>query len=115
MSDRRVNRIFRAFADETRLRILHLLTRGELCVCELMAAMDVPQSKMSRHLAYLRRAGLVIDRRNGQWRRYALAGSRDRFQQALFKCLGQCFDEVAILKRDAGRLEKLPADKKICP
>ena len=51
-----VDRMFRAFSDRTRLRILHLLRGGELCVCDLVAVIDVPQPKISRHLAYLRRA-----------------------------------------------------------
>ena len=52
-------RIFRAFADETRLRILNLLSEGELCVCDVMGVLREPQSKVSRHLSYLRQAGLV--------------------------------------------------------
>jgi ArsR family transcriptional regulator len=58
-------KIFKALADETRLRILSLLLDGELCVCELIAALELPQSTISRHLAYLRKSGLVKDRRQG--------------------------------------------------
>ena len=54
-----VDLVFRAFSDRTRLRILHLLRGGELCVCDLVKVLDVPQPKASRHLAYLRRAGLA--------------------------------------------------------
>ncbi len=68
-------RIFKALADETRLRILALLTSGELCVCDLMAALELPQSTVSRHLATLRNAGLVVDRRQGVWMYYRLAPS----------------------------------------
>ena len=56
---RPVDRMFRALSDRTRLRILHLLLPGELCVCHLVDVLDLPQPKVSRHLAYLRRAGLV--------------------------------------------------------
>lgn len=63
---------FKALSDETRLRILVLLTRGELCVCDLMAVLGLPQSTVSRHLAYLRNAGLVSDRREGVWMYYCL-------------------------------------------
>ena len=66
-------RLFKALSDETRLRILALLTAGELCVCDLMAVLDLPQSTVSRHLAYLRNAGLVEDRRQGVWMYYRLA------------------------------------------
>lgn len=64
---------FKALADETRLRILALLTQGELCVCDLMAILQLPQSTVSRHLAYLRNAGLLTDRREGVWMYYRLA------------------------------------------
>lgn len=63
---------FKALSDETRLRILALLTRGELCVCDLMAVLRLPQSTVSRHLAYLRNAGLISDRREGVWMYYRL-------------------------------------------
>jgi len=66
-------RLFKSLADETRLRILALLTGGELCVCDLMAALALPQSTVSRHLATLRHAGLVEDRRQGVWMYYRLA------------------------------------------
>jgi ArsR family transcriptional regulator len=68
-------RMFKTLADETRLRILALLTSGELCVCDLMAALELPQSTVSRHLATLRNAGLVEDRRQGVWMYYRLTAS----------------------------------------
>ncbi|HKK02099.1 MAG TPA: metalloregulator ArsR/SmtB family transcription factor [Desulfuromonadales bacterium] len=64
---------FKALSDETRLRILALLAAGELCVCDLMAVLELPQSTVSRHLAYLRHAGLVEDRRRGVWMFYRLS------------------------------------------
>ncbi len=66
-------RIFKALADETRLRILALLLEGELCVCEIMAALELPQSTVSRHLAYLRNSGWVQGRRQGGWIYYCLS------------------------------------------
>ncbi|MBP1720060.1 MAG: transcriptional regulator, ArsR family [Deltaproteobacteria bacterium] len=63
---------FRALADETRLRIVMLLLHGELCVCDLMAILDAPQSKLSRHLAYLKHSGIVSGRREGVWMHYSL-------------------------------------------
>ncbi|HEX9779019.1 MAG TPA: metalloregulator ArsR/SmtB family transcription factor, partial [Geopsychrobacteraceae bacterium] len=62
VSMKTTTRLFKALSDETRLRILALLQAGELCVCDLMAILDLPQSTVSRHLAYLRNAGLVDDR-----------------------------------------------------
>lgn len=73
VSMKQTARIFKTLADETRLRILALLTTGELCVCDLMAALNLPQSTVSRHLATLRNAGLVDDRRQGVWMYYRLA------------------------------------------
>jgi len=67
--------IFKACADETRLRILVLLGQGQLCVCEIVDVLDMPQGKVSRHLAVLRRAGLVEDERRGTWIHYSLRGS----------------------------------------
>lgn len=65
---------FRALADRTRLRCLSLLAReGELCVCELVHALDLAQPKVSRHLRLLREAGVVSDRRTGLWIHYRLA------------------------------------------
>jgi ArsR family transcriptional regulator, arsenate/arsenite/antimonite-responsive transcriptional repressor len=88
----RPDRIFRAFADETRLRILNLLTRGEVCVCDITGFLKLPQSKISRHLSYLRRAGLVQDRKQGQWRYYSLTKPGGRFHESLVNCLKACFD-----------------------
>src|SRR5437867_396847 len=67
------DRLFRALADPTRLRILHLLQGGELCVGDLVKVLDVPQPTASRHLAYLRRARLVSVGKRGLWCFYALA------------------------------------------
>src|SRR5215471_4962670 len=64
--------VFKALADATRLRILGLLLAGEVCVCDIHESLKIPQSKTSRHLAYLRRAGLVATRREGLWIHYRL-------------------------------------------
>jgi ArsR family transcriptional regulator len=70
-----LERLFQALADRTRLRILNLLSHGELCVCYFVAIIGAPQPKISRHLAYLRRAGLVEARRDGKWMHYRLAAA----------------------------------------
>jgi len=66
---------FKALSEEIRLRIFFLLTHGEMCVCELMAVLDLPQSTVSRHLSYLKNVGLVDDRRQGMWMYYRLSPS----------------------------------------
>ena len=64
--------MFKALADETRLRVLKLLGRGELCVCEIAAALDLEQPRLSFHLRILKRAGIVVDRRQERWIVYRL-------------------------------------------
>jgi ArsR family transcriptional regulator, arsenate/arsenite/antimonite-responsive transcriptional repressor len=104
-----VDQMFRAFSDRTRLRILSMLRRssagqGELCVCEIVGVLEVPQPKVSRHLAYLRRAGLVEARREGLWMYYRLSAPRNAFHAKLLDCLACCFDDVPQLAKDAKRL-----------
>jgi ArsR family transcriptional regulator, arsenate/arsenite/antimonite-responsive transcriptional repressor len=71
-------RFFKALADEARLKTLWLLfNHRELCVCDIMEALDVTQSKASRHLITLRHAGLVTDRKDGLWSYYALTPVED--------------------------------------
>ena len=98
--------LFRAFADPTRLRILHLLAPGELCVCDLVSVLRVPQPKVSRHLAYLRRAGLVIARKQGFWMHYRLAPSADSLHAKLLECLTCCFRDLPELAADARKLSQ---------
>jgi len=102
MPNRKIDQIFRAFADETRLRILSLLKRKEeLCVCEFIEILRMGQSKVSRHLAYLKRAGLIQERKEGLWHYYSLAEPEGKFHSRLISCLDECFSEVTVLKRDA--------------
>lgn len=74
--------IFKALSDETRLRILKLLESGELCVCDIVAALDTIQPKVSFHLSILKEAGLIRDRKQGKWVHYRLAES-DIFRRFL--------------------------------
>lgn len=102
----RVDLMFRAFSDRTRLRILHLLRGGETCVCDLVSVLDFPQPKVSRHLAYLRKAGLVHARKDGPWTFYELAPAKNRFHAKLLECLETCFLEVPELSSDAAKLAR---------
>jgi ArsR family transcriptional regulator, arsenate/arsenite/antimonite-responsive transcriptional repressor len=110
----RVDVMFRAFSDPTRLRILNLLRGGELCVCDLVRVIDVPQPKISRHLAYLRRAGLVVARKDGLWMYYELARSKNAFHQKLLECLSCCFPDVPELARDVKRLGEKANRSRCC-
>jgi ArsR family transcriptional regulator len=111
-----VDRVFRAFSDRTRLRILNLLRSGETCVCDLVATLGVPQAKVSRHLAYLRRAGLVRARKEGLWSYYSLAPVRGPFHAKLMECLACCLADVPELVRDGERLRRsrCPAERGCC-
>ena len=72
-----LEQLFKALADVTRLRILALLGGNEVCVCHIHDSLGLPQTTVSRHLAYLRRAGLVDTRRDGVWMHYQLSSSLD--------------------------------------
>ena len=114
MFNTKIDRIFKAFSDETRLRILNLLTcQKELCVCELIEILRMRQSKISRHLAYLRNAGLVKDRKDGLWCHYSLTKPQSKFHKNLIKCLGCCLNDVTLLKKDKIFLKNLNVKNKI--
>jgi ArsR family transcriptional regulator len=111
----RIDLMFRAFSDHTRLRILRLLQRGECCVGDLVAILWIEQPSASRHLAYLRKAGLVVVRRSKQWSYYSLAPSKGGFHAKLLECLACCFAEVPELRADEARARKLKASGGCCP
>jgi ArsR family transcriptional regulator len=111
----RVNLIFRAFSDPLRLRILQLLRGGELCVGDLVTILRVPQPTTSRHLTYLKKAGLVRARKAGTWMIYALAPARGAFHEKILECLGCCFDEVPSVAADARRAERIRREGGCCP
>lgn len=104
--------LFKALSDEIRLRIVALLAHGELCVCDLTEVLELPQSTVSRHLSVLRRAGLVVDRRQGVWSYYRLAGDAGTVGQRLLEIVDGGLDHVEQAQNDRERLEKLLADKK---
>lgn len=93
-------KVFTALADETRLRILNLLNEGELCVCDIIKVLKEPQSKISRHLAYLRQAGLVEGRKDGLWMHYSLSKPAAKLYGMLLKAVCCCSSEFDELKKD---------------
>ena len=98
--------IFKALADATRLRILGLLLAGEVCVCDIHESLKIPQSKASRHLAYLRRAGLVATRRQGLWIHYRLGTLADPILAAVADAARHALTHIDAVQRDGERLEK---------
>jgi len=101
-----MERLFKALADPTRLRILGLLLTGEVCVCHIHESLRIQQPKASRHLAYLRRAGLVDTRRDGLWIHYRLAVSDDPVVRIIQQAVAQSLRHVEAIERDADRLQK---------
>jgi ArsR family transcriptional regulator, arsenate/arsenite/antimonite-responsive transcriptional repressor len=101
-----MERLFRALSDGTRLRILGLLLTGEVCVCHIHESLRIPQPKASRHLAYLRRAGLVSTRKDGLWVYYRLAASSDPILRIIQQAVANALRHVDAVETDAGRLAK---------
>jgi len=98
--------VFKALADATRLRILGLLLTGEVCVCDIHESLKIPQPKASRHLAYLRRSGLVDTRREGLWIHYRLGKLADPVMAAIVDAVRHALTHVDTVHRDGERLKK---------
>lgn len=96
--------LFKALAHQTRLQILSLLLEGEVCVCNIMAILKLPQSTASRHLAILKNAGLVEDRRDGTWVHYSLAKGCNSMTDQLLNMLGEHLPQTKEGARDRQRL-----------
>lgn len=95
-----LDQTFKGFADPTRVRILNLLSAGELCVCDIVDILRLPQPTVSRHLAYLRRAGLVDATREWKFAHYRLSEPRDPVHASLLDCIASSFENVASLSRE---------------
>ena len=97
---------FRALADHTRLRLLNLMGDDEVCVCFFVEVLKTNQPKISRHLAYLRRAGVVAARREGKWMHYRIVEPPDPHAARIFKEVRDWLKEDAEMQRDRERLVK---------
>jgi ArsR family transcriptional regulator, arsenate/arsenite/antimonite-responsive transcriptional repressor len=98
--------LYKAFADPVRVRLLNLLAGGEVCVCHLHEALELPQSTVSRHLAYLRKRKLVVGRKEGLWVHYRLAKPAGELQRSLIASLSVCGKESALMEEDRRRLKE---------
>ena len=96
--------VMKALADRTRLRIVGLLSAGEICVCHIHESLGIPQPAASRHLAYLRRAGLVEGRKDGLWVHYQLARFDDPVIQAVLAAVAHAIGHLDTAERDLRRL-----------
>lgn len=99
--------LFRALADRTRLRLLNLMAAGEVCVCFFVEVLGTNQPKISRHLAYLRRAGVVASRREGKWMHYRVTAPADEHAARIFAEVVRWLGEDGDMQRERARLARL--------
>jgi ArsR family transcriptional regulator len=97
--------IYRCFCDETRLRILHLLRQGPLCVCHFQEILQEPQVAISKHLAYLRTNGLATAQRHEKWMIYQLPKEAPPELELQLRCLQDCVQSHPIFREDLKRLK----------
>lgn len=111
--------VYKCLCDLTRLRILHLLQEGPLCVCHLQEILDEPQVKMSKHLGYLKRHGLLESTRDNNWTIYSLPKKPHRLLEENLKCLQDCRREMPVFREDERRhralLKRLSKGEGSCP
>src|SRR4030095_15906266 len=99
--------LFRALADRTRLRLLNLMGRDEVCVCYFVEVLKSHQPKISRHLAYLRKAGVVGARREGKWMHYRVVEPRDQRAAQVLKNIQDWLANDREMQRDRSRLVQM--------
>jgi ArsR family transcriptional regulator len=99
--------LFQALGDRTRLRLLNLMAEGEVCVCFFIEILDEPQPKISRHLAYLRSAGLVAARREAKWAHYAITPPDHPTTRAAFDAVMAALKEDRQMQRDRAALARV--------
>lgn len=105
--------IYQCLCDETRLRILNLLSESSLCVCHLQQVLGKSQVVMSQHLAYLRERGMVNGQRYQHWMIYSLPDSPSRELEANLKCLQDCVQTEPVFRQDREKLRKLLGAKSV--
>jgi ArsR family transcriptional regulator len=108
-----IAQIYKALSEEMRLRILMLLTQGELCVCDIMAVLEEPQSKVSRHLAYLKHSGLIQGKRVGTWMHYFVRDPLEELTAAHLEFLKKELSGLSWAKADSEKMIEVQA-KKLC-
>lgn len=108
-----IEKVFSALADRTRLRLLNLMADGEVCVCFFVEVLQQSQPKISRHLAYLRKAGVVATRREGKWMHYSIVEPSAPYAIRIFNEVRNWLAEDEEMQRDRRRLEKVCSSEKI--
>ncbi len=102
--------IYKCLCDETRLRILHLLAQGPLCVCHFQSILELEQVAISKHLAYLRQNGLVQARRHAQWMIYSLPARKPKELDLQLRCLQDCVQSNPLFKKDLKKLDMIQGE-----
>jgi len=105
--------IYKCLCDETRLRILNLLTVSPLCVCHLQEVLGKGQVKISQHLAYLKERKMVAGHRHQQWIVYSIPAAPSQELEANLKCLQDCVQSEPVFKADRRKLKRLMGDKSV--
>ncbi len=108
-----LTQMYKALSEDMRLRIIMLLTHGELCVCDLMAIFNERQSKVSRHLIYLKNSGMVKSRRVGTWMHYSIKEPLDKTITAQIAFMKEQFTQMPTFRDDELKLEEVK-NQKIC-
>ncbi len=99
--------LFKALADRTRLRLINLMGDTEVCVCFFVEVLRTNQPKISRHLAYLKRAGVVSARRDGKWIHYRIVEPPDSHAANIFREVRTCLANDPSMQSDRARLQKI--------
>lgn len=99
--------LFKALADRTRLRLINLMGESEVCVCFFVEVLKTNQPKISRHLAYLRRAGVVAARRDGKWIHYRIVEPPDSHAANIFREVRTLLANDSNMRNDLARLQKI--------
>src|SRR6476619_7969288 len=103
----RIAFLFKALADPTRLRLINLIGDDEVCVCFFVEVLKINQPKISRHLAYLRRAGVVSARREGKWMHYRLSVPPDSHSANIFREVRAALVNDSAMQNDRARLQRI--------
>jgi ArsR family transcriptional regulator len=102
-----LEKFFIALSDRNRLRLLNLMGEDEVCVCFFVEILKMPQPKVSRHLAYLRRAGIVEARREGKWMHYRIAPPSDKYARRILEAVREWLGRDREMQQDRARLIKI--------
>lgn len=108
-----LEQLFQALGDRTRVRLLNLMSDGEVCVCFFVEVLSEPQPKISRHLAYLRNAGLVAARRDAKWMHYRITSPEHPVAREAFEAVLATFANDRELQRDRAALAKACCSTKV--